>query len=183
MIGYSSDLKGSQEKAKKLLADAGVSGMTVELLNRAVDQPYKVVGTWMLGQWKKVGLVPNQIVLPTGPWYAKFRKKKDQETMIDFNCQGVVNPLIDASKWQSSDIATNNRGNYIDRQMDKWYDQMNRTGDEAEAASIMRKYEMRGLGFVAGAVHLIVPFVHLAIDVVTSIISRDIGRLPFGRVD
>ena len=27
---------------------------------------------WMIGQWKKVGLVPNQIVLPTGPWYAKF---------------------------------------------------------------------------------------------------------------
>ena len=145
MKGYSSDLKASQEQAKKLLADAGVSGMTVELLNRAVDQPYKVVGTWMLGQWKKVGLVPNQIVLPTGPWYAKFRKKKDQETMIDFNCQGVVNPLIDASKWQSADIATNNRGNYIDRTMDKWYDQMNRTGDEAEAAAIMRKYEMRGL--------------------------------------
>jgi peptide/nickel transport system substrate-binding protein len=145
MIGYSSDLKGSQAKAKKLLADAGVSGMKVELLNRAVDQPYKVVGTWMLGQWKKVGLVPNQIVLPTGPWYAKFRKKKDQETMIDFNCQGVVNPLIDASKWQSSDIATNNRGNYIDRTMDKWYDQMNRTGDPAEARAIMRKYEQRGL--------------------------------------
>jgi peptide/nickel transport system substrate-binding protein len=145
MIGYGSDLKASQAQSKKLLADAGVSGMKVELLNRAVDQPYKVVGTWMIGQWKKVGLVPNQIVLPTGPWYAKFRKKKDQETMIDFNCQGVVNPLIDASKWQSSDIASNNRGNYIDRQMDKWYDQMNRTGDEAEARSIMRKYEMRAL--------------------------------------
>jgi peptide/nickel transport system substrate-binding protein len=65
--------------------------------------------------------------------------------MIDFNCQGVVNPLIDASKWQSSDIATNNRGNYIDRTMDKWYDQMNRTGDPAEARAIMRKYEQRGL--------------------------------------
>ena len=145
MIGYSDDLKASQAQAKKLLADAGVSGMKVELLNRAVDQPYKVVGTWMLGQWKKVGLVPNQIVLPTGPWYAKFRKKKDQETMIDFNCQGVVNPLIDASKWQSSDIASNNRGNYIDRTLDKWYDQMNRTGDPKEARSIMRKYERRVL--------------------------------------
>jgi peptide/nickel transport system substrate-binding protein len=145
MIGYSDDLKGSQAKAKKLLADAGVAGMKIELLNRAVDQPYKVVGTWMLGQWKKIGLVPNQIVLPTGPWYAKFRKKKDQETMIDFNCQGVVNPLIDASKFQSVDIATNNRGNYIDRQMDKWYDQMNRTGDPKAARAIMRKYEMRAL--------------------------------------
>jgi len=143
LIGYSKDLKASQAQARKLLKAAGANGMKVELLNRAVDQPYKVVGTWMLGQWKKIGLVPNQIVLPTGPWYDKFRKKKDQETMIDFNCQGVVNPLIDASKWQSADIASNNYANYIDRQLDKWYDQMNRTGSKKEAREIMRKYEKR----------------------------------------
>ncbi len=141
--GYGTDLAANQAEAKKLLAAAGMSGASVELLNRAVDQPYKVVGTWMLGQWKKLGLKTTQIVLPTGPWYAKFRKKKDQETMIDFNCQGVVNPLIDASKWLSNDIASNNYANYQDRQLDKWYDQMNRTGDEAEAYSIMRKYEAR----------------------------------------
>ena len=143
LIGYGTDLKASQAKARKLLKAAGADGMKVELLNRAVDQPYKVVGTWMLGQWKKIGLIPNQIVLPTGPWYAKFRKKKDQETMIDFNCQGVVNPLIDASKWLSNDVASNNYAGYIDRQLDKWYDQMNRTGDKAEARAIMRKYEKR----------------------------------------
>lgn len=141
--GYSPDLKASQEEAKKLLAASGLAGAEIELLNRAVDQPYKVVGTWMLGQWKKIGLKPNQIVLPTGPWYAKFRKQKDQETMIDFNCQGVVNPLIDASKWLSASIASNNYANYEDPQLDKWYDQMNRTGDKAEARSIMRKYEKR----------------------------------------
>jgi peptide/nickel transport system substrate-binding protein len=141
--GYNPDLAANQAEGKKLLAAAGMAGASVELLNRAVDQPYKVVGTWMLGQWKKLGLKTTQIVLPTGPWYAKFRKKKDQETMIDFNCQGVVNPLIDASKWLSKDIASNNYANYTDRQLDKWYDQMNRTGDEAEAYSIMRKYEKR----------------------------------------
>jgi peptide/nickel transport system substrate-binding protein len=143
LIGYGKDLKANQARARKLLKAAGSDGMDLELLNRAVDQPYKVVGTWMLGQWKKIGLKTRQIVLPTGPWYAKFRKKKDQEAMIDFNCQGVVNPLIDASKWLSNDIASNNYANYKDRQLDKWYNEMNRTGDPREARAIMRKYEKR----------------------------------------
>lgn len=143
--GYGEDLKANQAEAKELLAASGMAGAKIELLNRAVDQPYKVVGTWMVGQWKKIGLDVNQLVLPTGPWYDKFREKKDQEAMIDLNCQGVVNPLIDVSKWQSASIASNNYANYEDPQLDKWFDQMNRTGDEAEARSIMRKYEKRVL--------------------------------------
>jgi len=143
MNGYDKDIKKSRAKAVKLFEAAGYAGSDVELLNRAVDQPYKVVGTWMLGQWKKAGLKATQIVLPTGPWYAKFRKTRDQETMIDFNCQGVVNPLIDASKWLSADKAGNNYANYIDRTLDKWYDEMNRAGDPKDARKIMRMYEKR----------------------------------------
>ena len=145
MIGYGDDPRVSRERARRLLAESGVNRMRFELLNRAVDQPYKIVGNWMIDQWKKVGLHASHLTMPTGPWYAKFRKKKDQEVMIDFNCQGVVNPLIDASKWQSADVATNNRGNYIDRVMDNWYDRMNSTGDEGEAYCIMRNFEGRVL--------------------------------------
>lgn len=143
MRGYNPDMKANIAQGKKLLDEAGVAGMDLQLLNRAVDQPYKVVGTWMIGQWKKLGLNTSQLVLPTGPWYAKFRKQKDQEAMIDLNCQGVVNPLIDVSKWQSADVASNNYANYIDRDLDKMFDQMNRTGDKDEARQIMRKYEKR----------------------------------------
>ena len=43
--GYGTNLEASRAEAKKLLAEAGQSGLAFELHNRGVDQPYKVVGT------------------------------------------------------------------------------------------------------------------------------------------
>ena len=62
--------------AKKLLAEAGQSKLNFKLHNRVVDQPYKVVGTWMIDQWKKIGLDIEQQVLPTGPWFDGLRTRR-----------------------------------------------------------------------------------------------------------
>src|SRR3546814_8659991 len=55
--------------------------------NRAVDQPYKIVGTWLIDQFRQVGLRVEQQVQPTGPFYASLRQKKDWDMSIEFNCQ------------------------------------------------------------------------------------------------
>ena len=57
---FEPDNKKRRALAKKLLKEAGKSGMEFVLWNRAVDQPYKVVGTWMIDQWKQVGLKATQ---------------------------------------------------------------------------------------------------------------------------
>jgi len=144
MPTYNPDNKARRAMAKKLLADAGWNE-PLNLHNRAVDQPYKVVGTWLIDQWKKIGLKSKQSVYPTGPWYAIFRKKKSYEVAIDFNCQSVVNPLVDAAKWISSDKTGNNYSSAIDRTLDKWYDQMNRETDPAKQRAMIRKFEKRVL--------------------------------------
>jgi peptide/nickel transport system substrate-binding protein len=131
--------------AKKLLKEAGKEGMSFTLWNRAVDQPYKVVGTWMIGEWKKIGLNVKQQVVPSGPWYAGLRKKKDFDVSIDFNCQSVVNPVVDSAKFISADKAGNNYASYIDRTLDKWYDEMNRETDLKKQRQMMRRYERRVL--------------------------------------
>ena len=64
---------------------------------------------------------------------------------MDFNCQSVVNPLIDISKFISDDIAGNNYGNYQDRELDKLFDQMNRSPDPSEQRRLMRVFEKRAL--------------------------------------
>ena len=74
IAGYSDDTEGSIAEAKALLAEAGHSDLEFTLLNRAVDQPYKVIGTWVIGQWKKIGVKVKQDVRPTTPWYASLRK-------------------------------------------------------------------------------------------------------------
>jgi peptide/nickel transport system substrate-binding protein len=146
MAGYWPDLAKSRAEAKRLLAEAGYpNGFPFELHNRGIDQPYKIVGTWLIDQWRQIGLKVKQRVQPTGPFYATLRTKRDFQVSIDFNCQSVVNPLLDVAKYMSDNRTGNNYAGYQDPAMDKMFDAMNRSGDPAEQRRIMRKYEKRAL--------------------------------------
>jgi peptide/nickel transport system substrate-binding protein len=152
IAGYWPDLAKSRTEARRLLKEAGVDlSKTYYFNNRAVDQPYKIVGTWLIDQWKQVGLKFEQHVFPTGPFYAELRKKKDYDVSLDFNCQSVVNPLVDVSKFISDDRAGNNYGNYIDRDVDALFDKMNRSADPAEQRKYMREMEKLTLDTHANA--------------------------------
>lgn len=149
--GYWPDLEKSRAEAKKLLKEAGQENLKFTLYNRGVDQPYKIVGTWLIDQWKQIGVEVEQQVLPTGPFYDMLRSKKTFDVSLDFNCQAVVNPLLDISKFISDDISGNQNGSYQDRELDKLYEEMNKTGDVKEQRAMMREFEMRALGEQANA--------------------------------
>ena len=99
LAGYGEDLEANREEARKLLKEAGQENLEFVLNNRAVDQPYKVVGTWLVDQWKQVGLKVTQSVNPSPVFYDVLRKKQDFDVSIDFNCQSVINPIADVSKF------------------------------------------------------------------------------------
>ncbi len=151
IAGYWPDIEKSRAESRRLLKEAGVPNLKFTLHNRAVDQPYKIVGTWLIDQWKQVGMTVEQWVQPTGPFYAELRRKKSFDVSVDFNCQAVVNPLLDVAKFVSDDLSGNNYGNYQDREMDKMFDAMNRAADPAEQRTIMRKFEKRALDEQANA--------------------------------
>jgi len=152
IAGYWPDLGKSRAEARRLLKEAGVDlSKTYYFNNRAVDQPYKIVGTWLIDQWKQVGLKFEQHVFPTGPFYDMLRKKKDFDVSLDFNCQSVVNPLVDVSKFISDDRAGNQYGNYKDREVDALFDKMNRSADPAEQRKYMREMEKLTLDTHANA--------------------------------
>lgn len=145
IAGYWPSIEKSRTEARRLLKEAGAEGLEFVLTNRGVDQPYRVVGTWLIDQWKKVGLKVTQNVLPSPAFYDAVRKKHDFDVTVYFNCQSIVNPLADVSGYQSDDIAGNNYAGYQDREMDKMFDAMNRSNDPAEQRRIMRAYEKRAL--------------------------------------
>ena len=146
IAGYWPDLEKSRAEAKRLLAEAGYpDGFSFKLHNRGVDQPYKIVGTWLIDQWRQIGLKAEQWVQPTGPFYATLRKKRDFEVSIDFNCQAVVNPLLDVAKFLSDTRTGNNYAGYQDAELDALFDKMNRSGNPAERRRIMRAFEKRAL--------------------------------------
>src|SRR5262245_31176267 len=98
MPGYWPDIEKSRAEAKRLLKEAGVENLSFEMVNRNVDQPYKFVGTWLIGEWKKIGVSVEQKVVPTGPWFQAMRTGTF-DVVLEANCQSVVNPALDTGKY------------------------------------------------------------------------------------
>jgi peptide/nickel transport system substrate-binding protein len=67
IAGYWPDIEKSRAEARRLLREAGAEGLSFELVNRNVDQPYKYDATWVIDRWSKIGLHVTQRVLPPVP--------------------------------------------------------------------------------------------------------------------
>lgn len=147
METYSPYPDKAREKAKALLAEAGAADLELDFNNRGVDQPYKVVGTWLVDQWKRVGVKANQRVQPSPQFYDTLRKKKDFDVSLDFNCQAVVNPIADITKFLGS--AGNNYGSFEDPELEAIYDKISRSGSVDEQRALIRQFEKRSLDEMA----------------------------------
>lgn len=147
IAGYWPDLEKSRTEARRLLREAGVpEGYQFKFLIRGVDQPYKIVGAWLITQWRSIGLAPEQWIEPTKAYFKALRSRGTSFAVaIDFSCNSVPNPLLDVAKYLSDDRSGENHVNYKDRELDKLFDAMNRTTDVAEQRRIMRQYEKRVL--------------------------------------
>jgi peptide/nickel transport system substrate-binding protein len=142
LVGYWPDIEKSRAEARRLLKEAGHENLTFELLNRNVDQPYIIVGTWLIDEWSKVGIKATQKVVPTGPWLDSMRAG-DFTVALEANCQNVVNPIADAARWLPSEVMRENFAYFSDPVMVEIYNKMLRETDFAKARVLMREYEKR----------------------------------------
>ena len=141
--GYGTDIEKNRAEARRLLKESGNEHLKLNFNNRDVDQPYKTVGVWLIDQWKKVGIEVEQHVNPTPVFYDVLRKKHTFDVSIDFNCQSVINPIADVSKFLGS--AGNNYGQYEDKELEDIYNKLAKSGSEEEQRKLMRAYEKRAL--------------------------------------
>jgi peptide/nickel transport system substrate-binding protein len=137
--GYWPDIEKSRAMAKQLLKEAGQENIAFDLHNRAVDQPYKYVGTWLIDQWQKIGLNVTQKAVPTGQWYDTYRKTKDYDVGVDANCQSVVNPLADIAKYLCDSDA--NYSNCNNPKLREFFEAMNKEPDVDKQRGLMRQFE------------------------------------------
>ncbi len=138
IAGFSPDIGKSRAEARRLLKEAGAEGLSFELLNRNIDQPYKYNGTWVIDQWSKIGVHVTQRVVPTGPWFEAMRTG-NFDAVLNGNCQAVVNPLLDVQRYLPSYAA--NYGRFDDPQETALYDRMLRETDFTKQRSLMRDFE------------------------------------------
>ena len=140
LAGFWPDIEKSRAEAKRLLKEAGAENLSFEMLNRDVDQPFKYVGTFVIDEWSKIGLKVTQKVVPTGPWFEGMRTGNFDVTM-EANCQSVVNPVLDVSKYLPHTVFTENYGGYEDQAEIDLYEKMLHEPDPAKQRALMREFE------------------------------------------
>jgi peptide/nickel transport system substrate-binding protein len=140
IAGYWPDIEKSRAEARRLLKEAGAEGLSFELLNRNVDQPYKYVATWLIDQWSKVGLHVTQRVEPTGPWFEAMRSGKF-DVVLEAPGHGLVNPLLDVQKFLPESVDAENYAHYQDDTEVALYQQMLHETDPAKQRVLMRRLE------------------------------------------
>ncbi|MEI7714161.1 MAG: ABC transporter substrate-binding protein [Rhodospirillales bacterium] len=140
IAGYWPDIEKSRAEARRLLKEAGAEGLTFELLNRNIDQPYKFNAIWAIDSWSKIGIKATQRVLPTGP-YDEALRSGDFAVSVDAECQNIVNPLLDGTKYLPHSVSSANYGNYDDPEEIEIYNRMLREPDFAKQRGLMRQFE------------------------------------------
>jgi peptide/nickel transport system substrate-binding protein len=138
LAGFSPDIEKSRAEARRLLKEAGAEGLSFELLNRNVDQPYKYNATWVIDEWSKIGLHVTQRVVPTGPWFEAMRQG-NFDAVLAGNCQSIVNPVLDVQRYLPNYAA--NYGQFEDKEESALYDKMLRETDFAKQRALMREFE------------------------------------------
>ncbi|HEY1260967.1 MAG TPA: ABC transporter substrate-binding protein, partial [Stellaceae bacterium] len=152
IAGFWPDIEKSRAEARRLLKEAGAEGLSFELVNRNVDQPYKYLGTWLVDQWNKVGLHVTQRVVPTGPWFAALRSG-DFSVSTGGNCHGIVNPVIDVQTWLSHSISSQNYGYYEDPVEDAIYNKLLHETDVGKQRALAYQFDQRVLGDQVHYIH------------------------------
>ena len=162
IAGYWPDIDKSRAEARRLLKEAGAEGLSFELLNRNVDQPYKYVATWLIDEWSKIGLHVTQRVVPSGPWFDAMRSG-DFDVVLEAPGHGFVNPLLDIQKVLPASVDAENYGHYEDAAAVDLYEKMLHETDPARQRDLMRQFEKYVLDDEAHMIwvlwwHRIVPY-------------------------
>jgi peptide/nickel transport system substrate-binding protein len=143
LAGYSRNVRESKAAAQRLLAEAGVpQGFAFVLKNRDVPMPYQYIGTWLVDEWRRIGLKVRHEIQDSSRYFNDLRSG-NFELSTDFQCGYVVDPDLDLYKFQSRHRSDANYGRYTDPVLDDLYVRQSRTIDPEQRRRYIRAFERR----------------------------------------
>jgi peptide/nickel transport system substrate-binding protein len=142
--GFSRDIAASRAEARRLLAEAGQSGLKFKLTNRDIAAPYSPAADYLISSWKEIGVGVAQEKLGTKEWEGALQKH-NFEVAIDFGGDYFDDPTLQLAKYVSSDLSPSNFSGSTDRFLDSLYVGQAVTADPRKRAKIVREFERHAL--------------------------------------
>jgi peptide/nickel transport system substrate-binding protein len=142
--GFAHDIAASRAAAKRLLQEAGASGLTVHLTNRDLPQPWIPGGDFVAECWRAIGLKVDHQKLKLKEW-TQDMDAGNFDTAIDFEGDYFDDPTLQLAKWVSRDLSPVNFSGSTDRYLDALFIGQALTTDPRERLRIVREFERRAL--------------------------------------
>lgn len=142
--GFSHDFAASLAEAKRLLAAAGVHGLTLTLLVRDIPMPHYAAADLLVQSWQKVGVTVIEKKLNIFDWQKQVEAGKF-DVALDFSGDYFDDPTIQLTKYVSHDLSPVDYSGASDRFLDALYVGQALTADPRERAKIVRAFEKHAL--------------------------------------
>jgi len=159
--GFGRDMEKNRTEARRLLAEAGYpSGFKVVLKNRNVRVPYIDFGTFVVQEWRKIGIEAEHRPLETAAWFADGRDTGSFEVIVNGVFNYADDPDLFLERYTTGD--TNNWGRFSDPRIDDLFSRQARTLDPAERKKQVNEiekivlenaYHIPGLWWARSVVH------------------------------
>jgi peptide/nickel transport system substrate-binding protein len=138
--GFFRDIGSARAEARRLLAEAGVSGLRVNLLVRGIPMPHFVGADLLAESWREIGVETVQQRLDIREWQ-KIVDRGDYDILLDFAGDFYDDPTIQLTKYVSQDLSPVNYSGSKDRFLDALFIGQAMTTDQGQRAKIIRAFE------------------------------------------
>jgi peptide/nickel transport system substrate-binding protein len=142
--GFSHDIAASRAEARRLLAQAGHSDLSLTLVNRDVPIPYGPGADAVIDAWKTIGVTAKQVKLNTKEWQGALETGKFA-VAFDFAGDYFDNPTLQLAKYVSRDLSPSNYSGSTDRFLDALYIGQAISTDPQQRAKMVRDFERHAL--------------------------------------
>lgn len=140
--GFARDMTAARAEARRLLAEAGRTGLKLRLANRNLPDPYVTAGVFLIDQWRRIGVEAEHQVMELKS-FDSVRSSGDFDAILDFSNALVDDPELELTKYISRDRSQINTARYIDRDLDHIFDRIVDARDPVERRALTRDFERR----------------------------------------
>jgi peptide/nickel transport system substrate-binding protein len=82
--GYGDDIEARRAEARRLLAEAGYPDLKLRFVNRNLQDPYEIIGVFLVDQWRQIGVTAEMVPVDTAAW-TTAQREGDFDVVYDLN--------------------------------------------------------------------------------------------------
>lgn len=140
MPGFSHDIEASRAEARRLLAEAGVPDLKVQLFNRNLPLPNIALGIYLVDQWQRIGVQTVVSNIDDAGYFARIRSG-DFDVSIDFNVPVSDDPTVVFAKYLPG--SPTNYARHDDPVLADLYEKQKRLVDVGERQKLVTQIEIK----------------------------------------